>query len=142
MKAAPAAVPTEARVSERAEAAPVATVTEAVFAIVDPPTVAVTVAVPGVEAPGVSTAEYVPLPLSVTEPMVPLVVDIVTVAPPLVIELPAASLSCTVMVEPEPPAVTEVGDAEIVEVEADGIPCVTVNAADVADVSPEELRTR
>ena len=57
VNAAPEAVPAEERDSASAEAAPALTVTDAVCVRVEPPRVALTVAVPGVAAPGVSTAE-------------------------------------------------------------------------------------
>jgi len=62
VKAAPEAVPTEARVTDNDEAAPGAIVTDVVDVIDEPPTVALTVAVPAVE-PGASEAVYAPLPL-------------------------------------------------------------------------------
>ena len=55
VKAAPDAVPTEARVIDSDEAVPGAIVTVAVEVIAEPPTVALTVAVPAVE-PGASEA--------------------------------------------------------------------------------------
>ena len=138
---APEAVPTADRERVSAEAAPAETVTAVDDDSVAPPIVALTVAVPGVD-PGDKVAVYVPLPLSVTEPSDPSVVLIVTVAPPLLMVLPVESFACTVMVVPEPPAVSEDEAAEIVEVDADAVPGVTLNAADVADVRPDDVKVR
>jgi hypothetical protein len=90
--------------------------------IAEPAIVPDTVAVPAV-VELVSVAEYEPLLLSVTALSVPAVVDSVTVPPLAVRSFPFASFAWTVTDELEDPsAVTEAGDAEIVEVEADTAP--------------------
>ncbi|MNK71023.1 hypothetical protein D3C87_904630 [compost metagenome] len=78
------------------DGSPATSRTAAVFVSGLPPTLALTVAVPTAVG-AVSTAVYVPSPLSVTGPTVPSVEVTATVSPPLVISLPWTSLSFTVI---------------------------------------------
>ena len=72
-----------------------------------------------------------------TDERLPAVVARTTVAPPLVRLVPAASLSCTVMVEVLlPSAVIELGDAEIVEVAGEATPAVKVTVALLVMAAP------
>ena len=80
--------------------------------------------------------------MSVTEPIVPRVELIATVAPPVVMLLPDASFNCTVMVALEPPTLSELVELVTVEVDVEGIPPVTVKAAEVAELRPVEEKTR
>jgi hypothetical protein len=62
----------------------------------------------------------------VTEPIVPRVELIATVAPPLVRLLPAESLSCTVIVALEPPTLIEAAELVTVDVDVDALPAAPV----------------
>ena len=77
-----------------------------------------------------------------TEPTVPRVELLATVAPPLVRLLPAESLSCTVIVALEPPALIEAAELVTVDVDIDALPAVTVKAEVVAEVRPVEERIK
>jgi hypothetical protein len=119
-----------------AEAAPAVKMTVALLAIGAPFRVPVIVVVPAVVG-DVSVAVYVPFPLSVTAERLPAVVASATVAPPLVRLFEPASLSCTVMVDVLlPSAVIEVGEAEIVEVDAEAAGAVKVTLALLAIAVP------
>jgi hypothetical protein len=96
-----------------------------------PPNVAASVAEPAAVG-AVSVAVYVPLPLSVVEPSVPVPDDfeITTVAPPVVKLVLFTSRACTVIVEVlDPSAVIEVGLALIVECAALAAPATYVTVA-------------
>jgi hypothetical protein len=74
----------------------------------------------------------VPLALSVIPPMLPKVVERVTVVPPAIRLLPFASFACTVMADADTPLATiEVGVAEMVEVVTLACPGVSVTAGEV-----------
>ena len=76
---------------------------------------------------------YVPLPLSVTAPIVPTLGPAnVTAAPPAARLFPLASFSCTVSVLVLVPfAVSDVGLAVTVLVVADAAPAVSVTVAEI-----------
>ena len=119
-----------------AEAAAAAKVTVALLVIAAPFSVPVIVAVPGL-AEDVSVAEYVPFPLSVTAERLPVVVARATAAPPLLRLFPLASLSCTVMDDVLLPfAAIDVGEAVIVEVDAEAAPAVKMTVALLAIGAP------
>ena len=111
-------------------------VTVAGLPIVEPLIVPVTWAEPEVR-PAVRVAEYVPSPLSLTEPSVPSVLESTTVAPPPVRPLSFASRARTVMVDVEEPSASiALGEAEMVVWPAASAPTVSSNGALSAPASP------
>ena len=115
--------------------------TAAVLVKVEPLTVPLTVAVPALVLE-VSVAVYVPVPLSVTAPSVPRVVESATVSPPTTRLLPFVSFRRTVTAEVlEPSAVIVVGAALIVEVDAEAPPGIVEIVGLVPLCGPSEAVT-
>lgn len=98
----------------------------------DPPSVAEKTPLP-VAVGAVTVAVYVPFPLSVTDPTVPVPEErlITTVEPPALRLLPYWSFACTVSVTVDPFAVTELLDAVSVDWLAVAAPTWVVRADEV-----------